>query len=90
MPKRLIVATFAAALLFFGTPHGAFAASGGYRQGAECRHDDRCSDRRNYGSPDDDSQKWWDCRSDPYRDHDRYQTPCRYYSECTNYPRCKD
>jgi hypothetical protein len=87
MHRRFVIATFAAALLLLGTPHGAMAASGGYR---ECRSEERCPGHDDYRAPDDGSEKWYDCRYDPYRDNDRYQTPCRYYSECTNYPRCKD
>jgi hypothetical protein len=103
MHKRFLIATLAAALLLLGPAQGAFAHGGGYGDrygrgygGGGCQYDNRCSNgngNRNgngYGSSNDGSQKWWDCRSDPYRDNDQYQTPCRYYSECTNYPRCKD
>jgi hypothetical protein len=89
MHKRFLVAAVAAALLLFGPSQGAFAHSRGYG-GGNCGYDNGCSNRDDYGSSNDENQKWYDCRSDPYRDNNRYQTPCRYYEECTNYPRCKD
>ena len=94
MPKRLIIATFAASLLLFGTPHGAFGADGGNRDGCGytryCPEDNRdgasSGDRASSGDP----ERYWDCREDPFRDNTRYGESCRYYSECTNYKRCED
>ena len=47
-----------------------------------------CADPSYGDSPHDEGA--WDCRSDPYRDHNRYRKACRYYEDCTQYPRCKD
>lgn len=92
MRTRILAATLAGALLLFGAPHGAFAQGaerGGGGNHGRCGYDDGCTDRGDHGASDP-SQRWWNCRYDPYRDNYRDRTPCRYSEECTNYPRCKD
>lgn len=93
MRTRVLVATLTGVLFLFGAPHAAFAQgeSGEGGSARRCGYTHYCSEKSgDDGSSGDPSQRWWDCRYDPYRDNYRDRTPCRYYEECTNYPRCKD
>ena len=76
---------------YYGYPYGygyGYGYGGGYNDACAYSGDSRdCSN--GYG-PSPHDQGSWDCRSDPYRDRNRYRQACRYYEDCTNYPRCKD